>query len=201
MWFTASATLLSASIGGLFALRVHTLYDQAIALPGVSPERLVIRQQTEHAEFAADCLFATAAVFAATTVFLAFMTDWGGRPARQPEHAHLRVIPVPVAERRGPGVARCAAVSGARRVGLGIAVGLLCAGCTLLDLSSRIKQELVQVRRGVRDLERPLRSELRSVQVVCLWPAGQVRPRATRPRSRRLHLADLSDRRRASRLR
>jgi hypothetical protein len=95
VWFTASATLLSASIGGLFALRVHTLYDQATALPGVSPERLVIRQQTEHAEFAADCLFATAAVFAATTVFLAFMTDWGGHPARQPEHARLQVIPVP----------------------------------------------------------------------------------------------------------
>jgi hypothetical protein len=32
-------------------------------------------------------------------------------------------------------------VSGASRVGLGIAVGLLCAGCTLLDLSSRIKQD------------------------------------------------------------
>jgi hypothetical protein len=95
VWFTASATLLSASLGGLFALRVHTLYDQANALPGVSPERLVIRQQTEHAEFAADCLFATAAVFAATTVFLAFMTDWGGHAARQPEHAHLQLIPVP----------------------------------------------------------------------------------------------------------
>jgi hypothetical protein len=95
LWFTASASLLSAGIGGLFALRVHTLYDQAVALPGVSPERLALRQQTEHAEFAADCLFATAAVFAATTVFLAFMTDWGGRPARQPEHARLRVVPVP----------------------------------------------------------------------------------------------------------
>jgi hypothetical protein len=96
VWLTASAALLSASIGGLFALRVHTLYDQALALPDVSPQRLVIRQQTEHAEFAADCLFATAAVFAATTVFMAFMTDWGGgRPARQPERAQLRVVPVP----------------------------------------------------------------------------------------------------------
>jgi hypothetical protein len=92
VWATASATLLTASLGGLFALRVHTLYDEAMTLPAVSPERLVLKDEIQQAEVTADCLFAAAAVLATTTVILALFTDWG--PARQPERAGLRLVPL-----------------------------------------------------------------------------------------------------------
>jgi hypothetical protein len=93
VWAGASATLLTASLGGLFALRVHTLYDEALRLPGVSPERLVLKEQMQQAELTADCLFAAAVLLATTTVILALFTEWG-HPARQPERAALRLLPV-----------------------------------------------------------------------------------------------------------
>jgi hypothetical protein len=100
VWFTASASLLSVSLAGLFALRVHSLYDQAIALPGVSPERLVLRRQTERAEVTADCLFASAAAFALSSVILVLFTDWD-RPSERPTRAHAALQLVPIAERGG----------------------------------------------------------------------------------------------------
>jgi hypothetical protein len=76
VWLSASAALVTASVGGLFALRVSSIYEQARALPGVSPERLPLKRDAERAEFTADCLFASAAALGITSVLLALATDW-----------------------------------------------------------------------------------------------------------------------------
>jgi hypothetical protein len=75
-WFAASATIISASLGGFYALRVRDLYDRAEALAGVSPERLELRDDMKRAELTADVLFASALVLAAGTTVLAFHVDW-----------------------------------------------------------------------------------------------------------------------------
>jgi hypothetical protein len=80
-WFGASATIITVSLGGFYALRVRDLYDQAAATPRVSPEQLVLRDQMIAAERTADLLFLGALALAAGTTVLAFHVDWS-RPER-----------------------------------------------------------------------------------------------------------------------
>ncbi|HEY2734032.1 MAG TPA: hypothetical protein VGI70_08605 [Polyangiales bacterium] len=103
LWFSASAALFSASLGGLFALRVHTLYDEALALPDVSPRRLVLKDRTEHAEVTADCLFGGALLMAATSIVFALFTDWNG-PSLHSEHEQARLQFTPIAQTHGAGL-------------------------------------------------------------------------------------------------
>jgi hypothetical protein len=104
VWLSASATLLTASLGGLFALRARSLYDRAQALPAVSAERLDLKRQTERAEVTADSLFAGTVVLAVGSLLLALWADW--EPAlRPPDHAseqiRLRVRLLPAASPYG----------------------------------------------------------------------------------------------------
>jgi hypothetical protein len=76
VWFSASVTLLTASLGGVFALRVAAIYEQSQALPAVSPTLPTLRRDAERAEVMADGLFAGAALLGVASVLLAFATDW-----------------------------------------------------------------------------------------------------------------------------
>jgi hypothetical protein len=96
-WFAASATIISASLGGFYALRVRDLYDRAESLARVSPERLELRDDMKRAEVTADALFASALVLAAGTTVLAFHIDWRapGRPAsRSQAESRWRLTPL-----------------------------------------------------------------------------------------------------------
>jgi hypothetical protein len=104
VWLAASATLLSASVGGLFALRVNSLYHQAEALPGVSPERLTLKRETARAELTADCLFAGAAGLLATTLVLIWLGDWSLQPTAAGKPRGFALPIVPVATERGAGL-------------------------------------------------------------------------------------------------
>lgn len=90
-WFGASATIITASLGGFYALRVRDLYDQAAATPGVSPKQLELRDHMLTAERTADLLFLGALALAAGTTVLAFHVDWSGPPrARSGERSSKR---------------------------------------------------------------------------------------------------------------
>jgi hypothetical protein len=95
VWLSASATLLSASLGNMFALRVGSLYERAQLVPGVSPDRLTLKRQTEHAELTADCLFVGALGLLVSTVVLIGLGDWSTPPsaAERTRTARLRVLP------------------------------------------------------------------------------------------------------------
>jgi hypothetical protein len=93
-WFAASATIISASLGGFYALRVRDLYDQAKSLARVSPERLELRDQMQSAELTADVLFASSLVLAIGTTLLAFQVDW-----RQPDAQAARGLRAPAQSR------------------------------------------------------------------------------------------------------
>jgi len=96
-WFAASATIISASLGGFYALRVRDLYDRAESLAGVSPERLELRDDMKSAEVTADVLFASALVLAAGTTVLAFHIDWraADRSVSRPQpKSRWRLTPV-----------------------------------------------------------------------------------------------------------
>jgi hypothetical protein len=68
LWLSASATLLSASLAGLYALRVSAIYDRSMILAPVSPELSELHGKTLRAERTADALFITTAVLASTTL-------------------------------------------------------------------------------------------------------------------------------------
>jgi hypothetical protein len=93
IWLSGTASLLSASLGVLFALRVRSLYDRAEALPGVSPDRLVLKTQMQHAELTADCLFGGGLVLAAISVVL-ILTVHDGEPATPAGLARLTLMPI-----------------------------------------------------------------------------------------------------------
>jgi hypothetical protein len=99
-WFAASTTIISASLGGFYALRVRDLYDRAESLARVSPERLELRDRMQTAELTADVLFASALVLAAGTTVLAFHIDWSGarsttaRARRSQAESRWRITPV-----------------------------------------------------------------------------------------------------------
>jgi hypothetical protein len=108
VWFSASAALIAASLGGVFALRVGAIYEQAQALPPVSPTLRSLRRDAERAELSADGLFAGAAVLGVASVLLALTTDWSHAAPpqtiewarRSPSHWQL----APTASRDGAGV-------------------------------------------------------------------------------------------------
>jgi len=80
LWLSASGALLAASLGGVYAFRVGAIYDQARALPPVSPMLQSLHRDAEHAELTADSLFAGALVLGVTSVLLAFVTQWRRDP-------------------------------------------------------------------------------------------------------------------------
>jgi hypothetical protein len=96
-WIGASATVVSAGVGGLFALRVGSLHDQAEGTPAVSPKRKQIKSDMESAELTADVFFATAAVLAIGTTIVAFMTEWDQEKISAadlpPEQARVKLAP------------------------------------------------------------------------------------------------------------
>lgn len=104
-WVSASAALVSASLGGLFGLRAIATYDRARELPGVDPQRFGLRDEIARHERTADYLFAGAALLAATSVVLALFTDWEGTAhaeSRTADGARLRLCPA--AGRGGAGL-------------------------------------------------------------------------------------------------
>ena len=81
-WIGAGATVLSAGIGGYFALHVVSLHDDAEKLAPVDPRRTKARAQIKDAGLTADIFFASAALLAVGTTVLAFVTDWEGKEQR-----------------------------------------------------------------------------------------------------------------------
>jgi hypothetical protein len=77
-WVAASATLITASLGGFEALHVKDLYDRANGIPFVAPERNSLRDEMRTAEVTADALLVGSLVLAAGTTLLAFQIDWSG---------------------------------------------------------------------------------------------------------------------------
>ena len=77
-WLSASATLLCAGVGSLYALEVKDLYDEAQLRPPVSPERSRIHDEMTRAELTADVLLISSLVLGAGTTLLAFHVDWSG---------------------------------------------------------------------------------------------------------------------------
>jgi hypothetical protein len=94
-WLSGSATLLSASLAGLFGLRAFASYDRARALLKVDPARFGLRDAIERDERISDYLFAGAGLLAAASVLLALFTDWHGQPNAEwrAASAGLRIYP------------------------------------------------------------------------------------------------------------
>jgi hypothetical protein len=92
----AGATVLATGLGTFFALRALSLHDEALELPAAHPERSHKREQVENAELTADVLFGSAALLAAGTAIVFFITDWdAGESAgeRYPEPLGLQLAP------------------------------------------------------------------------------------------------------------
>jgi hypothetical protein len=96
-WIAASATMITASLGGFQALRVKDLYDRANGIPVVSPERNAIHDQMRSAEVAADALLIGSLALAVGTTILALQIDWSGQDGAETPFASA---PPPVAARR-----------------------------------------------------------------------------------------------------
>jgi hypothetical protein len=88
LWLSTSATLLSASLAGVYALRVSAIYDRSLSLPTVSPELTGLHRDAVHAEHTADAFFIATALLATTTLVLLIAELRGGgqseTPARPP---------------------------------------------------------------------------------------------------------------------
>jgi hypothetical protein len=107
-WIGASATVITAGVGGFFALQVKSLHDEAKNIPSVSPERASKKKDIESAELTADVFFATSAVLAIGTTIVGFMTEWdeqkaggdGEAPGLSAETPAVSIAPI-----FGPGLA------------------------------------------------------------------------------------------------
>lgn len=95
-WIAASATIITASLGGFEALHVRDLYDQAQGIPAVSPQREPLHREMRTAEVTADALLIGSLVLAVGTTILAFNIDWSGSD-RPKEQLAARVLPQAVA--------------------------------------------------------------------------------------------------------
>ena len=73
LWLSASATLVSASLASVYGLKIGAIYDQAQLVPGVSPERVILRHNARDAEVTADVFFATTGALAITTGVLLWL--------------------------------------------------------------------------------------------------------------------------------
>ena len=89
-WIAASATIITASLGGFYAQHVRDMYDEASLLNSLSPRQAQLHDQMQRAEVTADVLFVSSLVLAVGTTILAFHVDWSGaeriqaRAARAP---------------------------------------------------------------------------------------------------------------------
>lgn len=75
-WIGASATVITAGIGGVFALKDSSLYSDSKNLSPYLPKQNQIHRDMQSAELTADVFFASAAVLAIGTTIVAFMTEW-----------------------------------------------------------------------------------------------------------------------------
>lgn len=73
LWLSVSATLLSASLASVYGLKIGAIYDQAQAVPGVSPERVILRHNARHAEVTADVFFTATGALAITSGVLLWL--------------------------------------------------------------------------------------------------------------------------------
>jgi hypothetical protein len=73
LWLSASGTLLSASLASVYALKIGAIYDESQDVPGVSPERVILRHNARHAEVTADVFFASTGALAITTAILLWL--------------------------------------------------------------------------------------------------------------------------------
>ena len=92
----AGATVLATGLGTFFALRALSLHDEALELPTAHPERSRKREMVENAELTADVLFGSAALLAAGTAIVFFVTDWDADERdgeRYPEPLGLQLAP------------------------------------------------------------------------------------------------------------
>ncbi|HKU41154.1 MAG TPA: hypothetical protein VJR89_23490 [Polyangiales bacterium] len=109
-WLSASATIVSASLGGFYALNVRNLYDEAMLTPTVSPRRAELHDEMRRAELTADLLLLGSLALAVGTTVLAFHVDWSGRDRAQPSAFALNAAGASFAlDSRGPPPPRRAA--------------------------------------------------------------------------------------------
>jgi hypothetical protein len=86
-WVGATATVVTAGIGGFFALRVSSLHGDAEQIEPVHPDRKQARADIEDAELIADVFFGSALVLGIGTTIVGFMTEWEEPPAPSKEAA------------------------------------------------------------------------------------------------------------------
>jgi hypothetical protein len=87
LWLSSSATLVCASLAGVYALQVEADYDRAQIIPGVSPERLALRHHAHTAELTADAFFIATSVFGISSLVL--LITQPSAPAREPATSWL----------------------------------------------------------------------------------------------------------------
>jgi predicted secreted protein len=105
LWLTTSATLLSASLGGYYALQVLDNYERSRALPRVSAELTSLRNETRDLERVADTLFvATAALGLTSLVLLLVNVQDGDSHTPKPKTQVLRSHAAPMLTPHGVGV-------------------------------------------------------------------------------------------------
>lgn len=107
-WSGAAATLISASIGTYFAVRVGQLHSEGLDLPARHPDRQQYQDDTESAQLTADIFFGTAAVLGVATTVVAFVTEWDDEAPPKPgdegdgeAETRLRWVPLAGAGRAG----------------------------------------------------------------------------------------------------
>lgn len=92
-FIAASATVVSAAVGGVFALRVKSLQSDAEQLESVDPARAPIQKDMQGAEVTADVFFGAAVVLGLGSTIIAFMTEWEEpRNARDTQTANTPAV-------------------------------------------------------------------------------------------------------------
>lgn len=101
VWFwtiaTTSAVILATGLAvGIVALEEHGRL-QALANDMSNPDRFAVQDSAKPLALGADICFGIGGAFAIGALVVAFMTDWGGRPAAPAENAnapHASLVPV-----------------------------------------------------------------------------------------------------------
>ena len=94
-WIGTGATVVTASLGAFFALRVSSLHDDAISINEYHPDRVQAKKDVEDAELLADIFFGATALLAVGTTIVAFITDWeeDKKPAKSDDETAVRLLP------------------------------------------------------------------------------------------------------------